>query len=707
MSEPAARDALPRILGRYAIYDAVASGAMATVHLGRLLGPVGFSRTVAIKRLHPQYAQDPEFVTMFLDEAQMAARIRHPNVVSTLDVVAEQNEIFLVMDYVHGDSLGQIQRSLGKRGETIPIPIVLRIATDALQGLHAAHQATDDHGILLNLVHRDISPQNILLGVDGVSRLVDFGVAKAAGRAQATRDGHIKGKLSYMAPEQLRAQPVTRQADVHAFAIVLWEMLSGKRLFVGTNETQLITAVTRHDVPSLVGLVPGLPPALDLVVTQGAAINVAERFATAREMCVAIGECGPIATTLEVADWVQGLTRETVDRRSKIMSTIERDRGSERSEPRLDVAAAPGSVRASVAPPQPAAKAPMSTSKPPVVPSSIGTKPPSPVAKGVPPSTSKPPAIPPSPVAKPPASVARPEPPRLAAVPAVPPSGPKLEPPASVAAPPQPPAVPVVPRAVPSVVPPAVPPAALVPPAAPAAPPEVPPAHAPGPVLEAPAVALAAGSLAAESVEPGVAKPEPPAVADAAAAPSAVEAAPVDPAVEPASPSPPAPAAPAVVDELDVGPRLETLPPPKLMSAFPEEYVVPTRAPPKALLWAAGVACVALFIGTALAIKSRSSSTSEPVAVAPSSLATPATSAAPTSEPPPQAPAATPSDGAAAMEFPANPTPSATAPAARAPVVAPLFRPNAGARKPPKPSCNPPFTMDKQGVRVPKRECFK
>src|SRR5258708_3975182 len=198
---------------------------MATVHFGTLLGPVGFSRTVAIKRLHEQFAKDPEFVSMFLDEARVAARIRHPNVVQTLDVVATEGQIFLVMEYVQGESLSHLVRATRKRGKKIPPKIVATVLAGALHGLQAAHDAKDEHGAPLGIVHRDVSPHNVLVGVDGVSRVLDFGVAKAAGRLQSTRQGQLKGKVAYMAPEQVRGAAVDRQTDVYSAAVVLWETL--------------------------------------------------------------------------------------------------------------------------------------------------------------------------------------------------------------------------------------------------------------------------------------------------------------------------------------------------------------------------------------------------------------------------------------------------------------------------------------------------
>src|SRR5271154_2384991 len=215
---PASESLPARSIGRYLLFGEIASGGMATVHFGRLSGPAGFSRTVAIKRLHPNLAKDPEFVAMFLDEARLAARIRHPNVIPTLDVVATEGEIFLVMDYVQGESLSRLIRAAVARGERIPPDMVAALMVGVLHGLHAAHEAKSDHGEPLGIVHRDVSPHNILVGTDGAARVLDFGVAKAIGRSQNTREGQIKGKLAYMAPEQVRGS-VSRRTDVYAASV--------------------------------------------------------------------------------------------------------------------------------------------------------------------------------------------------------------------------------------------------------------------------------------------------------------------------------------------------------------------------------------------------------------------------------------------------------------------------------------------------------
>src|SRR5580700_4657373 len=167
----------PQVIGRYAIFGKIASGGMASVHFGRLLGAAGFSRTVAIKRLHPHLADEPEFLSTLIDEARLAARIHHPNVVPTLDVESAEGELLVVMEYVRGESLARLLRAESARGRRLPLSIASAIVIGALHGLHAAHEATSDRGAPLGIVHRDVSPHNILVGVDGMARVIDFGVA--------------------------------------------------------------------------------------------------------------------------------------------------------------------------------------------------------------------------------------------------------------------------------------------------------------------------------------------------------------------------------------------------------------------------------------------------------------------------------------------------------------------------------------------------
>jgi eukaryotic-like serine/threonine-protein kinase len=314
----------PRIVGRYVLYGEIASGGMATVHFGRLIGPAGFARPVAIKRLHAQFARDPDFVKMFFDEARLAARIAHPNVVPTLDVVAADDEVFLVMDYVRGATLAQLIRTVRRRGDRVQPLISVGIVSGMLHGLHAAHEARDDRGDRLDLVHRDVSPQNVLVGTDGVPRLLDFGVAKASGRLQTTRDGQLKGKLAYMAPEQVRADPLTRRTDIYAASVVLWEVLTGKRLFYAENEASVLARVLNADVPAPSSIVPSLPRSFDRVVLRGLERDPGKRYATAREMAVDLDAVLGVASPTEIGEWVERTATDELRERAALISEIER-----------------------------------------------------------------------------------------------------------------------------------------------------------------------------------------------------------------------------------------------------------------------------------------------------------------------------------------------------------------------------------------------
>jgi serine/threonine-protein kinase len=312
----------PQVIGRYALFDEIAAGGMATVHLGRLLGPEGFGRTVAIKRLHPHYVQDQEFATMFLDEARVAARIRHPNVVPIVDVVQSDGGMLLVMDYVHGESLSRLMRAARKQGRALPVRITTAIMYGALLGLHAAHETRAPTGEILGVVHRDVSPQNIIVGADGVPRVLDFGIAKAAGRAQVTREGQIKGKLAYMAPEQVRGQ-VDRRTDVFSASVCLWEALAGKRMHEGMKDVEIITRVMKglFGPPSAVN--PEVTPALDQIVLRGLSVDPDTRYATAREMALEIERNVGLATPSEVSECVERLASEVLQARNAMVHGIE------------------------------------------------------------------------------------------------------------------------------------------------------------------------------------------------------------------------------------------------------------------------------------------------------------------------------------------------------------------------------------------------
>jgi serine/threonine-protein kinase len=312
-----------RVLGRYALYSEIASGGMASVHIGRLMGPVGFSKTVAIKRMHPQFAKDPEFVSMFLDEARLAARIRHPNVVSTLDIVATDGELFLVMEYIEGESLARLRTALRHDNAKLAPAQAVSILAGALHGLHAAHEARNERGEPLDIVHRDISPQNVLVGIDGIPRVLDFGVAKATGRAQTTRDGRLKGKMAYMAPEQLESRKVDRRTDVWAAGVVLWEALTMRRLFKGDNDVEVFGKVLRSEIPAPSTIASDVPAALDRVVLKSLERNPEDRFATAREMARALEACTPSIAAADLGEFVSTIARTHLEARAKLVAAIE------------------------------------------------------------------------------------------------------------------------------------------------------------------------------------------------------------------------------------------------------------------------------------------------------------------------------------------------------------------------------------------------
>ncbi|MFO0554055.1 MAG: serine/threonine-protein kinase [Polyangiaceae bacterium] len=319
-------------VGRYIIYERIAGGGMASVHLARALGPLGFEKIVAVKRLHPSFASDAELSLMLLDEARLSARVHHPYVVPTLDVVHEGNELLLVMEYVHGESLARLMKRAKERHLEIDARVAAAVIAQTLRGLHAAHEATDASGARLELVHRDVSPQNVIVGADGLARVLDFGIAKALGRLQTTRDGQVKGKVAYMSPEQLRGQPVDRRTDIFAAFTVLWELLTGERLFAQADDAATMWRVFQGEIP---------PPskhaqtsaALDEVVLRGLARERDARFATALEAAEALERAIPLASPSEVAAWVGELVGSELERQKARVADLERDEDAEPARP--------------------------------------------------------------------------------------------------------------------------------------------------------------------------------------------------------------------------------------------------------------------------------------------------------------------------------------------------------------------------------------
>lgn len=300
---------------------------MATVHLARQTGLLGHSRVVAIKRLRSEYARDPEFVAMLLDEARLMTRVRHANVVPLLDVVAEAGELWLVLEYVSGVPLGWLAAVARDSNVSVPLPIIVAIGLDLLDGLHAIHGAADAAGAALQVVHRDVSPQNVLVGDDGLARLLDLGIAKAKHRAQTTRGGELKGKLAYMAPEQLELRDVDLRADVFAAAVVLWELCAGRRLHQADSAAELLDAIAQGPASFVQGRDGDeAAVALEAELRRALCYAPAGRHATALELAQGLRRACAPAPRWEVREWVSQLGGGVLAERAALVRAVEQAR---------------------------------------------------------------------------------------------------------------------------------------------------------------------------------------------------------------------------------------------------------------------------------------------------------------------------------------------------------------------------------------------
>ncbi len=272
------------LVGRYELIYRLGHGGMASVYLGRAIGTAGFERLVAVKVIHPHLANESEFVEMFLDEARIAAKIHHPNVCETLDLGEDDGLFFMVMEYVEGETLSSLIRQLRKRDDRLPVACALQLAADACRGLGAAHELEGNDGQPLNLVHRDVSPHNLLVTMDGRVKVVDFGIMKAAGKRSNTLTGQLRGKLTYMAPEQARGEPVDRRSDIYAMGVVLWELLAGARFYRGETESEILAQVSLGRRQSITDYCDNLPAGVVAVLDKALAESRSDRYETAEDM---------------------------------------------------------------------------------------------------------------------------------------------------------------------------------------------------------------------------------------------------------------------------------------------------------------------------------------------------------------------------------------------------------------------------------------
>jgi serine/threonine-protein kinase len=284
------RAVVPQRIGRYEVLGQLATGGMAEILLARLSGPAAFARAVVIKRMLRQHAQKSSFVTMFLDEARTIAKIRHPNVVQVQELGEDAGEVFLVLEYVAGENLSSVLRRSVAVGERLEPLLVAHVIAEACAGLHAAHELVSDDGRHQNLVHRDVSPQNLFVAYDGHVKLLDFGVAITDERMARTEVGDVKGKFEYMSPEQARAEPLDRRSDIFAMGIVLYELGTGRRLFKRAMPARTLDAICTEPVIPPSRVTADFPPALEAIVLKALAKDPGERYATAAEMRAALLE---------------------------------------------------------------------------------------------------------------------------------------------------------------------------------------------------------------------------------------------------------------------------------------------------------------------------------------------------------------------------------------------------------------------------------
>jgi serine/threonine protein kinase len=335
-------DTVRTMLDRYELIAPIARGGMGSVHLARLAGAGGFQRLYAIKRMHPHLADEEEFVAMLLDEARLAARIHHTNAVAIIDVREHPEGPFVVMDYVDGVTLARLAAGAAQMPWRARTRLALRVICDALAGLHAAHDLRDDDGHALALVHRDVSPQNILVGTDGVGRITDFGIAVAAARIAASRPGTLKGKPAYMSPEQVSGEAIDRRSDLFAMGVVLWECLTGQRLFQGGTEAAALVMVLGAPIASPQEHAPELGEGLAAVCLKALARPRDERYADAREMLRALETAaaaeGLLASTHEVADALSALFNEELQARRAMLRDAARAKGLGSITPAFGVA---------------------------------------------------------------------------------------------------------------------------------------------------------------------------------------------------------------------------------------------------------------------------------------------------------------------------------------------------------------------------------
>lgn len=405
----------PIPFGKYVLLERVNVGGMAEVFKAKAFGVEGFERLVAVKRILPSIAEDQEFITMFIDEAKIAVQLTHANIAQIFDLGRVGDSYFIAMEYVHGKDLRAIFDRARKRGESVPVPMACYTAMKVCEGLDYAHNKKDAAGRELNLVHRDVSPQNILLSYDGETKIIDFGIAKAAGKAGKTQAGILKGKFGYMSPEQVRGLPLDRRSDIFAVGIVLYELLTGERLFVGESDFSTLEKVRNVEIMPPSTYNRRIPEELEQIVLKALAKDVDDRYQTAMDLHDDLQSfmytSGNFFSRKDLNAYMRKAFAEEIAKESQREEEYRRmeaeaARGGSGLDAFADIEAAPAravGMAPQPRPPAPPARAPKRTmmgmgAVPPPPPRSGGAPPPPPPRSSVP---AKPPSPPPPPPSSP------------------------------------------------------------------------------------------------------------------------------------------------------------------------------------------------------------------------------------------------------------------------------------------------------------------
>ena len=331
---------LPQPFGKYILLNKIAMGGMAEIFRAKTIGAEGFEKEVVIKRILPHYTEDEAFVTMFIDEAKVSSKLTHPNIVQIFDFDSQDECFYISMEYVEGKDLKRVIDVGNKIGKPLTVAQIVHVGIETLKGLHYAH-TKQDKGQPQNIVHRDVSPHNVMVGYDGDVKVMDFGIAKAADRSTKTRAGTVKGKCAYMSPEQARGKSLDGRSDMFAVGVMMWEMLTSRRLFAGDSDFETLSNVLRQDAPAPSSINPDVPPELDAILLKCLKKEREERQADCRELA------------RELERWVYSAVtdRHSTDLGAYMQEVFADDlkalREMQREDANVNVAEAHGAVRAS------------------------------------------------------------------------------------------------------------------------------------------------------------------------------------------------------------------------------------------------------------------------------------------------------------------------------------------------------------------------